>query len=213
MHDDVLDASQRAALSALKPAAALGFYLAGGTGLCLHLGHRRSVDIDLFRTETFDADGLARELGASGVELRDLRSAPATIHAEVLGIRTSLLMFPYAPLETPIPTAEGVPVASLRDIAAMKIEAIASRGARKDFYDLYFVCLGGLSLDAALDAFRLRFASASPDIYHRLRALTFFEDAEREPDLVLLRPVPWPEVRSFFEREARRLWADASPST
>jgi hypothetical protein len=211
MHDDVLDESQRAALSALKPAAARGFYLAGGTGLCLHLAHRRSVDIDLFRTEAFDADGIARELVASGVDLRDLRSAPATIHAEVLGVRTSLLAFPYAPLEAPTPTVEGVPVASVRDIAAMKIEAIASRGARKDFYDLYFICLDGLSLDGALDAFRLRFASASPDIYHRLRALTFFDDAEREPELMLLRPAPWSDVRSFFEGEARRLWAAASP--
>jgi hypothetical protein len=93
----------------------------------------------------------------------------------------------------------------------MKIEAIASRGARKDFYDLYFICLDGLSLDGALDAFRLRFASASPDIYHRLRALTFFDDAEREPELMLLRPAPWSDVRSFFEGEARRLWAAASP--
>ncbi|HEX3346156.1 MAG TPA: nucleotidyl transferase AbiEii/AbiGii toxin family protein, partial [Polyangiaceae bacterium] len=182
MHDDVLDPSQRAALSALKPAADRGFYLAGGTGLCLHLAHRRSVDLDLFRTESFDADGIARELGACGVALNDLKSAPATIHAQVLGVRTSLLAFPYAPLESPIPTAEGVPVAGLRDLAAMKIEAIAGRGARKDFYDLYFICQSGLSLDAAFDAFRGRFASASPDVYHRLRALTFFDDAEREPE-------------------------------
>jgi hypothetical protein len=209
MHDDVLDPSQRAALSALKPAAERGFYLAGGTGLCLHLAHRRSVDIDLFRTEAFDAEGIARELYACGVVLRDLKSARATIHAEVLGVRTSLLAFPYAPLETPLPTAEGVPVASLRDIAAMKIEAIASRGARKDFYDLYFICHAGLSLDAAFDAFRARFSSASPDIYHRIRALTFFDDAEREPELMLLRPAPWSDVRAFFETEAQRLWADS----
>lgn len=110
---------------------------------------------------------------------------------------------------SPIPTAEGVPVASLRDIATMKIEAIASRGARKDFYDLYFICKAGLSMDEALEAFRIRFASASPDLYHRLRALTFFEDAEREPEPVLLRPARWSEVREFFEAEARRLWASA----
>jgi hypothetical protein len=212
MHDDILDPAQRAALSALKPAADRGFYLAGGTGLCLHLAHRRSVDIDLFRTESFDSEAIARELGASGVDLRDMRSAPATIHAQVLGVRTSLLSFPYPPLEAPIPTVAGVPVASVRDIAAMKVEAIASRGARKDFYDLYFICHSGLSLDDALDAFRARFASASPDIYHRLRALTFFDDAEREPELLLLRPAQWGDVRSFFEVEARRVWAAAAPS-
>lgn len=211
MHEDVLDESQRAALSALKPAAERGFYLAGGTGLCLHLAHRRSVDLDLFRTEPFDADDVARELGGRGVELRDLKSARATIHAQVLGVRTSLLAFPYPTLEPPSPTAEGVPVASVRDIAAMKIEAIASRGARKDFYDLYFICRAGLPLEGALEAFRARFASASPDVYHRLRALTFFDDAERDPESLLLQPAAWQDVRKFFESEARRLWAAAKP--
>jgi predicted nucleotidyltransferase component of viral defense system len=64
----------------------------------------------------------------------------------------------------------GIPVAGVADIAAMKIEAIASRGARKDFYDLYFICATEMSLAEAIRAFERRFASANPDLYHRLRA-------------------------------------------
>jgi hypothetical protein len=207
MRDDILDPRQRAALSSLKPAAAYGYYLAGGTGLCMHLQHRRSVDLDLFRTETFDAGAMVADLESDGVHLASVTTSRATVHAEIDGVRTSLLCFPYPTLEVPELSPEGVPVAGVRDIAAMKVEAIASRGARKDFYDLYFICQAGLTLGQAMEAFEARFASANPDIYHRLRALTFFDDAERDPEADLLKPADWAAVRSFFTVEVKRLWA------
>jgi hypothetical protein len=172
----------------------------------MHLSHRRSVDLDLFRTETFDSAEMLAELSAAGVAFRSVKTSAATVHAEVEGVRTSLLCFPYPLLEAPALSREGVPVAGLRDIAAMKVEAIASRGARKDFYDLYFICQAGLTLPQTIAAFEQRFASARPDVYHRLRALTFFDDAEREPEANLLRPVTWSAVRSFFQTEATQVW-------
>ncbi len=206
MRDDVLEERQRAALRALRPAAAAGYYLAGGTALCMHLQHRRSVDLDLFRTETFDAEDMVRDLGAAGVSFAAVETSRSTVHAEVGGVRTSLLHFPY-PLIQPTETSpEGIPVASVLDIAAMKLEAVASRGARKDFYDLYFICESGLSLERIMAAFEQRFAAAHPDVYHRLRALVFFDDAEREPEPQLLRPARWEDVRAFFETEVRRVW-------
>ncbi len=207
MQTQLLEPAHRAALSALKAAGDRGFYLAGGTGLCAHLGHRRSFDLDLFCTEPFDSERLVRELGAAGIAFEATRLSPATIHAQVRGVRVSLMTFPYALLETPEPSPEGVPIASLRDIAAMKLEAIASRGARKDFYDIYFICQSGLSLGGALAAFAERFSRVNPDLYHRLRALTFFDDAEQEPEPLLLRPVAWQEVKRFLVGEVRALWA------
>jgi hypothetical protein len=89
----------------------------------------------------------------------------------------------------------------------MKIEAIASRGARKDFVDLYFICQqAGFDLARALGAFEARFASAQPDLLHRVKALTYFDDAEIEPELLLLKPVDWAEVKSYFEREVTAWW-------
>jgi len=167
------------------------------------------VDLDLFCTSPFEAEEMVSRLRSAGVALDAVRTAPATVHASVAGVRTSLLSFPYPLLEPPAPSPVGVPIAGLRDIAAMKIEAIASRGARKDFYDLFFICRAGLELPDALEAFRMRFASASPDIYHRLRALTFFDDAEREPEPVLLRPATWPEVRQFFREQVHAIWVRA----
>jgi hypothetical protein len=205
MHPEAISAEQRAALSALKSVAGEGFYLAGGTGLCLHLAHRRSVDIDLFRERAFDPELLARRLEHAGVTLSKVRTEPNTLSAEVDGVPTTLMTFPY-PNVAPPETTDAVPVASLADIAAMKIEAISSRGARKDFVDLFFICDAGLGLQDALAAFKQRFAQARPDVGHRIMSLTYFDDAEREPEALLLRPVEWSTIRTFFEREVRKLW-------
>jgi hypothetical protein len=146
------------------------------------------------------------DLASAGVELTSITTSRATVHGKVKGVPTSLLCFPYAPLEAPEVSPEGVRVAGLRDIAAMKIEAIASRGARKDFYDLYFICQSGLSFQQAIAAFEERFASAQPDLYHRLRALTFFDDAEREPEPNLVRLADWSAVRTFFVAQVKAVW-------
>jgi hypothetical protein len=79
MRSDILEPEQRAALRALKPAAQHGYYLAGGTALCLHLAHRRSVDLDLFRTDSFDAEAMVTDLKAEGVELSSVRTSRSWI--------------------------------------------------------------------------------------------------------------------------------------
>jgi hypothetical protein len=206
MHDDAISPEQRHALLALAPAANLGFYLAGGTALCLRLAHRRSVDLDLFRPEAFDAEHLLRQLHEEGVPVANARTERGTLWVDVNGVETSLMTYPYAALER-ADEALGVSVASLTDLATMKIEAISSPGAREDFVDLYFVCQdSGLGLGGALRAFERRFAEHVPDVYHRVKALTYFEDAEREPELLMLRPVDWQDVRSYFEAEVKAWW-------
>lgn len=209
MHDDALPPEQRRALLALKPAADRDFYLAGGSALCLRLAHRRSLDLDLFHTGQFDADQLLRDLRDAGVQAQNAKTQRSTLWFELEGVETSLMYFDYATLEKPAPML-GIPVASLADIAAMKVEAISSRGARKDFVDLYFICQErDFGLAGALKAFETRFASASPDLLHRVKALTYFDDAEREPELQMLRPIEWSTVRTYFEREAMAWWKTA----
>jgi hypothetical protein len=206
MHDDAIAPEQRSALRALKPAAALGFYLAGGTALCLRLGHRRSIDLDLFCDAEFEPEATLRELRTKGVEAQNVRTKPSTLWFDLEGVPASLMRFPYSLMAGPDICCE-VPVASLLDIAAMKVEAVASRGARKDFYDLYFICQNLQGLPAVVDAFKTRFASAHPDVLHRLKALTYFDDAEVEPEPILLKPVPWGTVRNYFEAQVRAYWA------
>lgn len=79
-------------------------------------------------------------------------------------------MLPYPPIDAVEISRNGIPVAGMRDIAAMKIEAIAARGARRDFYDHHFICHDALPLERAMAAFEERFASAKPDVYHPARS-------------------------------------------
>jgi hypothetical protein len=116
------------------------------------------------------------------------------------------MRFPYPNLHAPEPGL-AVPVASLEDLAAMKIEAISARGARKDFVDLYLICQQGLGLSGSLRAFEKRFASSHPDVLHRLKSLVYFDDAEQEPEPSMLKPLAWPEVRAYFEHEVKLLWS------
>ena len=89
----------------------------------------------------------------------------------------------------------------------MKIEEVASRGSRKDFVDLRMLCHAGLTLDAAFDLFERKYGTSRTDRYHRLRALTYFEDAEREPMLDMRTSFDWNEAKQFFTTEAPRLLA------
>jgi hypothetical protein len=89
---------------------------------------------------------------------------------------------------------------------------VAGRGSRKDFVDLRVLCAGGLSLDAAFDLFERKYGTHRTDRYHRLRALAYFEDAEREPMPDMLVPFDWEEAKRFFTTEATRLLsADVPP--
>jgi hypothetical protein len=98
-------------------------------------------------------------------------------------------------------------MASGRDIATMKLEAIAGRGSRKDFIDLYQLCHAGLDLERVFDLFDAKYATNRTERYHRLRALAYFDDAEREPMPDMLIPLDWSQVRVFLESQTIRLMA------
>lgn len=181
MYEDGLPEEQRRALLALEPAGDRGFYLAGGAALGLRLGHRQSIDLDLFREEDFDPELLLRELAQGGRAFENVRSEPGTLSFEISGVPVSLMRFQYPRLGA-ADTSLAVPVAALADIAAMKVEAIASPGARKDFVDLYMICREGIGLTGAIDAFKSRFASAHPDLLHRLKALTTSKTRSASPN-------------------------------
>ena len=118
--------------------ALTGFYLAGGTALALQSGHRKSVDLDLFREEEWSVEVATTALAGLGgveVELADWGS----LWARVDDVRVSLLHYPYRLVGELVPGSWGLPPASLLDIACMKLVAVSRRGSRKDFVNLYFL--------------------------------------------------------------------------
>jgi len=179
-----------------------GAYLAGGTGLALRFGHRRSVDLDFFVSEAFDEDQLLQRLQSmAGVVV--VTRAPQTLHLTIQNTKVSFLGYAY-PLLFPLLPFLDVPVADPRDIACMKITAIASRGTKRDFVDLYFAC-AHFGLGELLKLFARKYAETAYNKLHILKSLTYFADAEKDPMPHMLAPLEWTEVKRFFEQEAPQL--------
>lgn len=177
-----------------RPEITSRFYLAGGTALALQLGHRTSVDIDLFSPVPFDAELLTTtiiELGG-----RVIQSEVGGVHGFVNGVKVSFLSYPY-PLLRPPQTFLGLHIAPIEDIAAMKAVAISQRGAKKDFFDMYEI-LKTISPHDLKNLFIEKFSESRINCYHILKSLFYFDDADQQPDPISLNDTKWEQVKSYF---------------
>ena len=204
-HREILGLRQLRVLAQLGPwLAHQGFYLAGGTAVALHLGHRRSVDLDWFtRAGIAEPLRLAQELREQRVPFVVRQVAPGTLHGSVRGVRVSLLGYRYPLLAGLRPWRGGIRIAARPDLAAMKLAAVAQRGAKKDFIDVYALGTQSFSLRKMLRWYQQKYAVQ--DIAHLLYSLAYFDDADRERMPVLRWDVDWPEMRETIRGWLRRL--------
>lgn len=195
---------QRIALDRVATLAeARSLYLAGGSAVAFHLAHRRSADLDLFSTTAeLDLDAVRRALLSVFPDLTVRASSDVTLKVVAADAALDVVRYPYPPLEAPGAGPGGFPVAGLRDLAVMKLAAIANRGIRRDFWDLFVVARSGLPLAGMLPDYVLKFGRRESDLYHVFRSLTYFADAEADPLYPAGMTVElWAEIRGFFERE------------
>lgn len=199
-----LSEEQHRTLGRLRlPSERLGLYLAGGTAIAIHLGHRTSRDLDLFsRAPDLDLERVRSSL----VELENSEVtsiSDATLELRVDGVPVDVVRYPYPLLNPTTPGPETFPVASLEDLATMKLAATSRRGLRRDFWDLFEIFQSGVTLSAALNGYSRRFGAKEPDLYHVIRSLTFFEDAENDalfPDG--LTAEKWGVIKDWFSNNA-----------
>ena len=203
--EKVLDRSGHDSARRLAEAAGADFYLAGGTALALRLGHRISLDLDLFsagcRLAQADRLALKEKLELSG-PLGILEEKDGTCHLRLDKTPASLFYYPYKLLFPPA-VWNGLKIASIEDIAAMKLSAVVSRGSKKDFIDLFYV----FRLYKAADIFgwaERKFSDHPEFTMQAAKALVYFDDAEKEPAPRLLKPAPWREIKTYFEKEIPR---------
>ena len=205
MNPKVLPAEAWAVVKLLKGTDLLdGWILAGGTALALQLGHRISVDLDFFRFEDFQVAPLRQALARLG-KLEVPSMAPGMLHCRLDGIRLTFSGSEVPFLYEPVPY-RGLHLADVRDIAAMKVIAVAGRGAKKDFIDLYAYLDAGASFPDLMAVVQQRYRDTDFNVMHLLRSLVYFDDAEAEPMPKMLSRAGWPEIRRRLEREARD-WA------
>jgi predicted nucleotidyltransferase component of viral defense system len=173
------------------------FYLAGGTGCALHIGHRRSQDFDFFSGTGFGIFPIQNVLRNLGRFVADYTDA-GTLVGRFENSKISLLHYAYPLLEEAVDYL-GMRVASLVDIGCMKIDAISSRGIKRDFIDLFFIQKKlGLDLKALFGYFERKYGPDGFNRHHILKSLVYFEDADKEPEPVMLADFSWAATKQFF---------------
>ena len=176
-----------------------GFHLAGRTALALQIGHRTSVDLDLFGQRPFNSMEILDAIqDLSPVRL--LSQSENILQLNVEEVKVDFVNFRY-PALYPIVLIEDVRLFSIQDIAAMKLAAIAGRGKKRDFYDIYFL-MQQFSLKELLDFYNRKYYDGS--VFVILRSLTYFEDAEDDESIQILgKEISWATVKNTIHQAVR----------
>jgi hypothetical protein len=186
-------------------ASQIGYYLAGGTAIALYLGHRRSEDFDWFMPAPGPPSHvLVSAIAAAGLDLDVDDMAPGTLLGRIHGVKVSFFDYPYPLLEPTLDWAEAhTRVAALRDLGAMKLLAIAQRGSRKDFVDIYELLRSGGDLKTMLTDFQTKFGVT--ETISVKRGLVYFDDAEKERMPEMLVPLSWTDLKHRLLAEVQQL--------
>ncbi|MBQ6192005.1 MAG: nucleotidyl transferase AbiEii/AbiGii toxin family protein [Bacteroidaceae bacterium] len=171
--------------------------LVGGTALALQYGHRSSIDLDFFGTIEEDTQITTSVLEQIGQTIPERCTAKIKTY-RVCGVKTDFVSYDCYPwIDDPI-LEDGLRLASPKDIAALKVNAILGRGTRKDFVDMYFL-IQHYGLSQIFAFYKEKYPNYSE--YRALLSLTYFEDAEQNPMPRMFKDVSWEEMKRSI------LWA------
>lgn len=178
-----------------------GFSLAGGTSLALQIGHRKSIDLDLFSLNDFDTNYLLEYLEQNYDFMTDY-SLKNTLKGRIENVKIDLISHKYALVE-PFVKQESIQLYSLEDIAAMKLNAIAGNGTRsKDFIDIYFI-LKEFTVAEILEFYKKKYQSRNT--FHVIKSLTYFDDINLSdwPEMLLEKELTLDTVKQNIEMHVK----------
>ncbi len=175
-----------------------GFYLAGGTALAIHFGHRKSIDLDWFCQSDFSNNKIKEKLSQLG-NLQIISEEDGTINGVLDGVRVSFLRYKYKLMFPPV-TLGKINLADERDIAAMKIDAMSSRGSKKDFIDIFFL-LKRYTLEELVVFFEKKYEEINYNKLHILKSLVYFADADNEPMPIMIQQIDWETIKKDIRKK------------
>ena len=181
----------------LKP-----FNLVGGTALALQIGHRMSVDLDLFTPDIeFDDTELLDNLSNDFQDFSVRYRRPNAIIMMIQNVKVDFIRFKY-PFFKPLHHFDGIRMVDAEDIATMKIDAITGRGKKKDFVDLYYL-LQRYDLPHILDLYQKKYKHVT--LFHVIKSLTYFEDAEADEVEMLDDKVTWAMMKKTIQMAVNQI--------
>ncbi len=172
------------------------FYLSGGTALALQLGHRTSLDFDFNSRNKFDSKSLF-------MEVKQAIRTDDTLQVEINGVNLSIFYYPYE-LVDKLVDFEGIKLAGLRDIAAMKTIAIVQRARQRDFIDMYYL-IKQLGLKQIMESVYKKYPWYQDNNMIIIKSLTYFEEADNDSEAkritVFDSSINWENVKLKIKRE------------
>lgn len=173
------------------------FALAGGTSLALQIGHRKSIDLDIFSPGQFDVKELEIILSTSNdYTFNYMGNNTRMLFGNINNIKCDFVNEPATLLESFI-VIDGVNYFSVKDIAAMKLHTICGRGKKKDFFDVYAL-LQLYNREKLIEWFTQKYDETQ--LFFLWRSILYFEDAENDPDIAGYSPFTknWDEIKKFI---------------
>jgi hypothetical protein len=194
MHQEFIAPNTKRVLEALSNSGLTkDFYLAGGTALALYLGHRHSIDLDWFSDSFFCNSKFKEKLSKIG-KLIINQMDEGILNGVLDGVKISFFDYPYPLISEKTKYQKNIYLAGKPDIAAMKLDAIATRGSGKDFIDLYFL-LKEYSMEELLGFLRKKFRKIEYNETHLLKHLIYFDDVDTENMVKMTKEIDWNEVK------------------
>lgn len=172
------------------------FYLSGGTALALQLGHRTSLDFDFNSRDKFDSKSLF-------VNIKNANRTDDTLQVEINDVSLSIFYYPYELIDDFV-NFEGLKLAGLCDIAAMKVIAIIQRARQRDFVDIYYL-IKELGMNPIMEAVYKKYPWYLDNNMIVLKSLTFFDEADNDSEAkritVFDSNISWEKVKLEIKRE------------
>ena len=178
------------------------FALAGGTALALQIGHRLSVDLDLFAPKPFLIPSLQDTLRKNFKEMYvPVKTGRMMFFAKINKVKIDFVM-ELRPLLMKFIEEENIKLFSVPDIAAMKLHTICGRGKKKDFFDLYTL-LHIYSWDELKEFFVKKYSEY--ELIFLYRSIHYFSDADLDPDVHALAEykAKWTDIKKFIKKNCR----------
>ena len=162
----------------------------------MQIGHRLSIDLDFFGRHNLSEFEITNILSRIG-ETKLIHKTNSILVYSVNNIKVDIVNYPYKWIDQAL-TIDGISLAGLKDIAAMKLSAITGRGSKKDFIDIYFL-LQKFSLKEQLELYIKKYPQGSGLIV--LKSLSFFDDAEIEKQPKMLINISWNKIKQRIQTE------------
>lgn len=203
MHPETINEKTKSVLAEITKLDFIGdFYLAGGTALAIQLGHRESIDLDFFSSKKFSVQNLKSKLSQLGSLAVDYEDED-TLNGMLDEVKISFFHYGYDQ-SFDLVAYDRIFLADERDIAAMKIDTISSRGSKKDFVDIYFL-MKKYSLNQLISFFEEKYKNIQYNKLHILKSLIYFDDADSDPDPLMVLDFNWEEIKIFIEGEVKKI--------